>query len=449
MRFIRRSQRTTAPEGSHSGSSGGLSAHGDIAASIARGSGNQSPDALVAAARDALDRGDSQRALELAQRARDRNDDFAYALPSMTGRKPLREAIYHPTLYGMLIDTLRQCSTSGAMDAQQAADVAHTEYRWMNRDYPRLYGSGNEAYWHLFLSDYLYLYALAFASGVNPSRAEEHELDGEIVRILAGRADAVAPGSLTKLGEQAKARIFNQAGRPPPLAPATYLIRPESADEMPCGRLITQEEITEWLTHDRDQPGAGDLPLSALPAYHPNRNRAARPEGATLTDLRALSQEQVGHAQVVPDAWWKAADFGLYRWEMLHHFDQETTDWVSDLAYGLYAAKERGDAPDSPLWDWRNLVDLFQYCLDRLETLLPTIDPGDADARRAAYGTRNYFAWSLYECMRAASQTSAWNAFEPQLYAILNESHPQELTAAQTSTLRRLRQKYSSLDIHS
>jgi hypothetical protein len=429
-------------------SAAGPRADGGAATDIAWGDGRQSPAVLVAAADAAFRRGDYGRALELVQRARDRNDDFAHTLPAMTGRKPLREAIYHPALYAVLTDVLDGCAQSGSLSAQQVADIAFEEVHWMDRDYPGLYRSGNETYWHLFLSDYLYLYALALACEVQPGQADASHVSGSIAGIIAEQAAALQPGSLTKRGVWGKARLFAMVGRAAPAAPADWLARPALADKMPCGSLITQDEIADWLEHDRDEPSESDLSESDLPRYEPSRRRAPRPAGASLALLRDLSVQQVGRALSKPDAWWDAVDLGLYRWEMVRHFDEETTSWVRQLAYDLYALKERGDAPDTPLWDWQNLTDLFQYCLARVEALTSAVDPRRPDDRSAAQGARNYFAWSAYECMRAGGQSAAWNAFEPQLYAILNESHPQELTAVQASMLPALRQKYGSRDVH-
>ncbi len=445
--FTRRSRQVNAPDGADVKLPSVQLGRGDIAASIAWGGGTAAPAALVAAARDALDRGDRERALEFVRRARDRNDDFANAVPGMTGRKSLREAIYHPTLHAVLIDALQQCAATGVIKGQQIANVALEEWRWIGRDFPKLYGSGDEAYWHLFLSDYLCLYAMAFASGFSPSDAEGHEVDGGIAKAMADYAASVQAGSLTELGEQAKARIFALVGWPPPPRSLSFVARPTRASDMPCGSLITQVEIADWLEHDRDEPSI-DVAEGTLPVYEPSRRRAPLPPGADLETLRELSLDQVGRAQSHPDAWWAAVDFGLYRWEMVRHYDEETTQWVRNLVHDLYATKARGDAPDTPLWDWQNLIDLFRYCLSRVEALLSAIDPARPHDRRSAQGDRNCFAWSAYECMRADGQTAAWNSFEPQLYAVLNESHPHELTPAQAGMLPALRRKYGSRDLH-
>jgi hypothetical protein len=105
--------------------------------------------ALVATAGKALGHGAGERALELVRRARDRNDDFSNALPGMTGLRAVGAAIYHSTLYGVLIGALEQCRGTGALDLQRIVNVAAEELRWINGDFPTLYGSDNENYWHL------------------------------------------------------------------------------------------------------------------------------------------------------------------------------------------------------------------------------------------------------------------------------------------------------------
>jgi hypothetical protein len=158
--------------------------------------------------------------------------------------------------------------------------------------------------------------------------------------------------------------------------------------------------------------------------------------------LRELSLRQVVAAQTNPDAWWAAVDLALYRWEMLDRYDGEAIEWVRNIAYDTWAVKNRDSHLTGPLWSWDHFVDLFQYCCDRLQVLIRTIDPGRPLDLRDAQGNENCFADFLYRCLRESGDARRLHAFEMDLYMTLCRSQRGNLTAAQVSRLAELQRKY-------
>lgn len=396
-----------------------------------------SPAALVARAESAL-ADDPVAALRLAQRARDRNDDFVNALPGMWSKVPLREVVYHPKLYDVLVSALDRCATGCHLSLPQVVNAALREWRCMDDDWPKAFACGDPRFWGLFLSDCMHLYATAFASGVRPSQAGEHDGDRGIVMHILEHARLLPSGHLTRRGVQARAQLCALIGAS---APATdrFLIPPETFTHLPCGNLITQEDIRRWMSRDREPTGEPEVAVADLPTYVTERPRYPRPATTDLTQLRRMAMfEGVGKAVSNVDAWWTAVDLAVYRWEVLHRFDVDTCNLVRQLSYDTYAAKIHGEAPDSALWAWQHFIDLFHYCYERTTALMPTVSRDRPNDRREAQGARNWFASTLLQVLCAAGDTTGANAFAPEVHAILSASHPQNLTAFQAGLLRAL-----------
>jgi hypothetical protein len=395
-----------------------------------------SPATLVWRSRAALAADEPSLALELACRARDRNDDFVNALPPMAGKVPLRPVVYHPAIYEVMLAALERCRTDDLLSSGPVGGVALQEWRCADNDLPKVFTSGDNTFWGLFLSDYLHLCALAIAA---PSAHGVTDLTDGLVAAVLGYADRSA-GQLTEAGVRAYESLQRAAGRTTISTPAATLRRPDSYGRFPSGKLIDQAEIERWLAADR----LGSLPKQgvAMPEYSTGRPRYPRPTTTNLAELHNLSLRQVVAAQSNPDAWWIALDIAIYRWELLGSYDDEAISWVRTIAYDTFAAKEGDAETEGPLWSWENFVDLFQYCYDRLRALIPTIDPGRPLDLRDAQGHENLFADFLYRCLARSGDVRRLNAFEFKLYTTLCQSQRGNLTAAQIALLRVLEQKY-------
>jgi hypothetical protein len=371
--------------------------------------------------------------VELAVRARDRNDDFVNALPS-AGRAPLRPVVYHPAISGVLLRALDRARTAGLMSAGQVGDVAVREWRHMDRDLPAVFQHGDNAFWGLFLSDYL---SLALRSLVAPEQVRPELSEAELTHILDS-VDRFAR-LLTDAGHDAYVSLSRRLGRPAASPETTPLREPDSFDRFPCGSLIEQAEIERWLAVGRRAPRTDDGRV--MPEYRTARPRYRRPRTTDPVELYDLSLRQVGVAQSDPDGWWAALDIALYRWELTDRYDAEAVTWVRQIAYDTFKVKENGTAT-GPLWAWAYLVDVFEYCRDRLIALLPTIDPNRPVELRDAQGHENWFATFLYRSLQASGDTRRLNAFEYDLYTTLHRSHRGNLTPDQIQQLRMLEHKY-------
>jgi hypothetical protein len=418
-----------------------------VASRIAWSDGKAAPAALVAAAESALARDDPVSALRLAQRARDRNDDFVSALPGMTGRVPLREVVYHPKLYDVIVTAIDHCASERLLPPSEVAAVAREEWKCLDNDWPRSFAEGDQGFWGHFLSDCMYLYATAFPSSIESSAMGNGKPDREVVTYILEHVRLLPEGRLTRRGIQARGRLCTSIGMAAPPSTDRFQALPTTFDHLPCRDLITQEEIRTWLTQDREPTGGPGGATADLPTYVTSRPRYPRPPTTDLVELKNMALwDGVSQTVTRVDAWWIAMDLALYRWEMLQRFDKDTTEWARQIAYDLYAAKRRGDAPDSPLWAWTNLIDLFRYCYERTVALVPTVSVDRPNDQREAQGARNFFAWALLEVLGAAGDTTGWNAFAPEVHAILCASHPQTRTASQTGLLRALESRYGPCD---
>jgi hypothetical protein len=409
----------------------------EVARTIGTRDRKQSPAVLVDRARAGLAAGSPMEALNAARRARDRNDDFVNALPSMTGKVPLRPMVYHPAIYEVMLEAFARCRADGSLSRAEAAGMALGEWQAADNDFNKVFNSGDNAFWWLFLSDYLQLCALAYTS--SPSHGPAGLTEG-VVRAVLSSADQVPSGSLTMPGTLAYRALQRAVGREVPATTSEGRQRPRDYRRFPCGSLIDQVEIDGWLVADRLAEPAGPPPN--LPEYVTSRRRHPRPATRSLQELHELSLGQVVKAQSDPDAWWAAVDIALFRWELLPSYDDEAITWVRNIAYDTWAATRNGTAGDDPLWAWNNFVDLFSYCYERVLALKPTIDVARPLDLISAQGHENFFADFLYRTLSDAGDVRRMHAFEYRLYTTLADNHHGGLTAAQAARLRAWEEKF-------
>jgi hypothetical protein len=321
----------------------------------------------------------------------------------------------------------------------QLREAATKEYKWLERDWYSLYSFGERNFWALFLSDYLQLVLFAVEAG-GPDQA--------LARSSIGRIQTVPTDVLTADGADAHVRLAALADQPAPAGRPRQLDRPAVHSGLPCGELITQDEIRRWLKGQLTT-GRQTVPAEQHPAYHTARHRYPRPAISGARELQELAINE----GVVPatlsdvDAWWIAADLALYRWELVDAYDDDLCGFVKTVTHDVFAAQSEGVATNPQLWDWQNLVDLHRYCYARLNALLPTILPTELAARRNAQSHLNYFAWALHESLRQAGDMRAWYAFGPELRDILCKSDPGNLTPAQGSLLKQLIERFGPCPI--
>lgn len=401
---------------------------------IAWGGGHRSPAALTAAASKALAGRDPVEALKLAQMATDRNDDFAHSVPGLVERTPLRPVLYHPHLHGIVIDALRTCAAMSVLPEVRLRGAAAKEYDWLDRDWAFIYNFGDRDFWGLYLSDYSQLILLAVEYG-GPDLA--------LARQFAEHVRQLRTDSLTAEGAMAQEHLAAIAGLPALPAPLRMLSRPVSCAALPCGELITQQEIRRWLESPSGSEGRFGVRAEALPSYVTDRKRSPLPsrDSEQLKDL-AISEGIVPGATRNPDALWHAVDLALYRWELSNSYKEESCQFARDVAYEVYAAQISEQGRDPELWTWRHQVELHRYCYQRLLVLIPTIRPDELPALRSSQAHLNYFAAALYESLRRAGDTQSWHAFAPEIYTLLCSSDPGNLSANQTELLRQLVQRF-------
>lgn len=432
MAFWRRRKESVEPEFLSS----------DLAAEIAWGEGKTSPLKLVELAEWALQEEEYDTALKLAQKARDRNHDFASALPGMTGRVPLREMVYHPRLYHVLLIALDRCLDHELMAPEAGAGVAFEEYRWMDGDWPKVFACGDQTLWGLFLSHLVSFFVSAYGYRDIVGALDKHPVSPGVAKIICDHALALETMYITSWGADARRELCYQLGIEEAESVGTLEL-PTTYGHLACTDLIDQDDIRAWLTDDRDQQSGRDVAPEALPTYQTARSCHQRPQTTDLERLRSLSlQLGVGKTGTNPDAWWTAMDLALYRWEVLRRFDEDTCDWVHNVAYDVYATMDRGEGRDSSLWSWQHVVDLYRYCYERVTALMPTISTDRPNDQRNAQGHQNFFAWGLLESLAATGDRPGWHAFAPQVHALLCAAHPQTLTAAQISLRQALEQEY-------
>jgi hypothetical protein len=412
----------------------------DVVARIAKGN-DSSPAALVSRSRAALAHGHALTAVELARKARDRNDDFVNALAGISGRTPLRPCVYHPAIYEVMLTAIEHSLADGSLKTQEAGMIALREWQWCDNDLSKVFTHGDHRFWGLFLSDYLRLCALALAP---PPVEGSTDLTAEVVEVILAYADeSASAGHLTEAGITAYLSVQLMAGRTVAKQAASAQQIPDSYDRFPSGLLIQQADIERWLEADRIASAPSTEPM---PDYVTPRTRYHRPSSTSLVELYDLALRQVVVAQSNPDAWWAALDLAIYRWELLDHYDGEATAWVRDIAYDTWAAKGSAPYPKSALWSWDHFVDLFQYCYDRHCALVRTIEPGRPLDLRDAQGYENWFADFLYRCIGESGDARRLHAFEINLYATLTRSQRGNLTPVQIARLGALQRKFGSND---
>jgi hypothetical protein len=408
-----------------------------ITRGLAERDGKQSPAVLVHQARAALAAGRPMVALDAARWARDRNDDFVNSLPPMTGRVPLRPMVYHPAIYETMLDALNRCRTDRFLNADQAGKVALSEWQASDNDLHKVHSSGDDTFWRLYLSDYLQLCALAYAS--LPATGAPN-LTRNVVLAVLQYADEVPAGGFTMPGVLAYQSLQRAVGREGTPATPPARERPRDYDRLPCGSLIDQAEIDRWASTDRVsyQPGSA----VTVPEYSTSRIRFPRPATTNMEELYKLSLRQIGVAQSVPDAWWAAVDIAIYRWELLPSYDEQSTNWVESVVTDTWAVMQSATPTDGPLWTWENLADLFEYCYERVVALIPTIDRARPLDLIHAQGHENLFASFLDRTFREAGDAQRRYAFENRLYTTLCRNHHLGLNAGMIARLRMLEQKF-------
>ena len=396
---------------------------------IAVGQGRSAPSDLFQLAMAESTAGRLGTALEILCKVTDRNHDFASALPGMTGRTPLRLVVYNPLVSGLMVEVVDRISGSGNYSG--AAGQVDRGLHVLDNEWSQMFSISTPAYWGLFLSDAAALREMQFRH-LPGGKLDDAQIYNP--RFLVEHAARIDTRDLTVRGQSAiRYHAERAAISCPSLAPPRGMPTLAEISGLPCGALITQDEIRGWIKPIRH--GASE---ATGQTWRPTkRTPVPRPRGLTAEALhqRAI-WEGVSHTHSDPNGWWVAIDLAIYRWELSPTFVSSQFQLVRDVAYDLYAARERRETPRTPEWSWDTVLEMFEFVEAKLK------EQFDSSANLAPLEFREIFSNILWfstfrlDCLEHAGRFGEWYALAPAVNKALAEANPQFLTASQAHFVR-------------